>query len=325
VGEQMQANNDSIHTVVVGGGSVGLLYAARLVLSGQSVTVVTRSSLQANQLNRDELSFQSLDGQRTQIPITAQPIEQGLPEGSLYLLTVKQTDLPDLLPALRQLNSSVRVVALQNGMGHQELLAQVFTTGQCFFAINTEGARRLSATEVVHTGSGVLRVGAWENGNHCDPVIRSFVEWAVSSGINATYEASIKPYAWRKLMANALINPLTALFEIPNGALLDNPHTMKLMRELFAEAAAVAAYADQKMTETEWQEIVTICRNTSPNLSSMLQDVKRQRRTEVESINGYLVAKGLEANIPTPLHETLLRVILLKSGMGKGKEGGDSR
>lgn len=121
-------------------------------------------------------------------------------------------------------------------------------------------------------------------------------------------------------MANALINPLTALFDIPNGALLDSPDTLKLMRELFEEASAVAFANGQKMGETDWQEIVTICRNTSRNHSSMLQDVKRQKRTEVESINGYLVARGKEAGITTPLHEVLLRLILLKTDMGMEKE-----
>lgn len=93
------------------------------------------------------------------------------------------------------------------------------------------------------------------------------------------------------------------------------------MRDLFDEAAQVAAFAGQKIGEKDWQEIVVICRSTSRNLSSMLQDVMKNRSTEVQSINGYLVELGKKSGIPTPLHETLLRVILLKSGMGIGKEG----
>ncbi|MGG1661704.1 ketopantoate reductase family protein [Brevibacillus sp. NRS-1366] len=321
----MRSQTNILQTVVVGGGSVGLLYAARLALAGEAVTVVTRSSLQANQLTQKGITYTGLDGNTRVVPVSASPIERGLPEGNLYLLTVKQTDLSGLLPAFRKVNSSARVIALQNGMGHQELLNGVLSEQHCFFAINTEGARRLSGTEVVHTGSGTLRVGAWENGSDSDPVILYFVNWATSAGIHTILEKSIKPYAWRKLMANALINPLTALFEVPNGALLENPHTEKLMRELFLEASAVAEYAGQKLGEADWQEIVTICRNTSRNLSSMLQDVKRHRQTEVDSINGYIVKQGHVAGIPTPLHETLLRVITLKSSMGMWKEGGDSK
>ncbi|MGZ0050004.1 ketopantoate reductase family protein [Brevibacillus gelatini] len=317
----MQPVTSDLQVVVVGGGSVGLLYAARLALAGQSVAVVTRSSIQANQLMEQGLWLQSLDGKKTKVTVPAQPIEAGLPTGNLYLLTVKQPDLPALLPALAGLNRSARVIALQNGMGHQELLAEVLADTQCFFAIHTEGARRHSATEVEHTGTGTLRVGPWQESNDKDPVIAAFVAWASAAGIAAIYEKAMEPHAWKKLLANALINPLTALFEIPNGALLDNSYTQGLMRDLFEEAAKVAAFAGQKIGEADWQEIVAICRSTSRNLSSMLQDVKRHRPTEVQSINGYLVKLGKQAGIPTPLHETLLRVILLKSGMGIGKEG----
>ncbi|WP_055746695.1 ketopantoate reductase family protein [Brevibacillus choshinensis] len=321
----MQVEKDTLQIVVVGGGSVGLLYAARLARSGQAVTVVTRSSLQSNQLMQNGLSYQRLDGEKSVVSIFAQSIEYGLPHADVYLLSVKQTDLPELLPMLQKLPASARIVALQNGMGHQELLAQILPERQCFFAINTEGARRLSATEVMHTGSGLLRIGPWESGIEMDPLIQSFVAVLVGSGVNARLEESIKPYAWRKLMANALINPLTALFDIPNGALLENPQTLQLMRELYLEASAVASVNGQEMKESDWQEIVNICRNTSRNLSSMLQDVRRQKRTEVEAINGYLVKRGKAAGIPTPMHEVLLRLILLKTDMGIGKEGGDSK
>ncbi len=321
----MLLKSRACQVVVIGGGSVGLLYAARLALAGQPVTIVTRSSLQANQLNERGLSFQKLNGETVTIPVTASPIEEGLPEGNLYLLTVKQPDLHSVLPTLKGVDLEARVIALQNGMGHYELLRTILTETQCFFAINTEGARRLSPTEVVHTGTGTLRVGSWETSDCNDPLIRTFVEWAISTGMEAVYEKAIQPFAWRKLIANALINPLTALFEIPNGALLENSHAQQLMRALFVEAAAVAAYAGQKIEDADLQEIVSICRNTSRNLSSMLQDIKKRRPTEVQSINGYLVQVGQKAGIPTPLHETLLRVILLKSDMGIRKEGGDSR
>ncbi|WNC12839.1 2-dehydropantoate 2-reductase [Brevibacillus brevis] len=322
----MQSETGVMQIVVVGGGSVGLLFAARLARGGQDVAVVTRSSLQSNQLSREGLTFHSLDGARDVVKIRSQPIENGLPFADLYLLTVKQTDLPGLLPELRRLHDSARVIALQNGMGHQELLAKSLSEHQCYFAINTEGAKRLSGTEVRHTGSGVVRIGPWEK-NHTenDALVSSFVAAAASCGIHAHLEDAIKPFAWRKLVANALINPLTALFDISNGDLLENRHTLGLMRELFAEASAVAEANGQKMGEEQWQEIVTICRNTSRNLSSMLQDVKRQKRTEVQSINGYLALKGKEAGISTPLHEVLLRLILLKTDMGTGEEGGDSK
>jgi 2-dehydropantoate 2-reductase len=315
----MQSEAITFHPVVIGGGSVGLLYAARFLLNGQSVELVTRSREQAALLGKRGLSLCTLDGRRETVAVAASPIEDGLPAGDLYLLAVKQTAIPDLLPLLRQLPRSARVLALQNGMGHHERLAKALAADQRFYAINTEGARRLSPTEVEHTGTGLLRVGPWTAEPVRDPLIAAFVAWANRCGIRAEYVDGIEPYAWRKLLANALINPLTALFEIPNGMLLESPDTLRLMRELFDEAAAVANSCGQKIDEADWQEIVSICRNTSRNLSSMLQDIRRHNRTEVDAINGYLVEKGKRTGTPAPLHETLLRAVLLKSGMETGK------
>lgn len=320
----MEAAAIHFRTVVVGGGSVGLLYAARLVRSGLSVSIVTRSPRQAEQLGESGLLFKQLDGQKVLVPVEASPVGDGLPEADLYVLTVKQNDLPGLLPALRDTPDHARVLALQNGMGHHELLTQVLPEERCFYGIHTEGARRIHECEVEHTGKGALRVGPWQERQEQDSIMHAFVRAANAAGIDTTYERSIEPFAWRKLLANSLINPLTAIFEIPNGALLENSHTNVLMRELFVEASAVAASCGQKIGESDWQEIGSICRNTSRNLSSMLQDVKLHRQTEVQAINGFLVQKGKEAGIPTPLHETLLRIVLLKTCLGTEKEGGDS-
>ncbi|UFJ61203.1 ketopantoate reductase family protein [Brevibacillus sedimenti] len=315
----MQSEAITFHPVVIGGGSVGLLYAARFLLNGQSVELVTRTREQAALIGDRGLSLYTLDGRRETVAVNASPIDDGLPEGDLYLLAVKQTAIAELLPLLRQLPRSARVLALQNGMGHHEQLAEGLEPGQHFYAINTEGARRLSPFEVEHTGTGLLRVGPWTAEPVRDPLIAAFVAWANRCGIRAEYVDAVEPYAWRKLLANALINPLTALFEIPNGMLLDSPHTLRLMRELFDEAAAVANRCGQKIDEADWQEIVSICRNTSRNLSSMLQDIRRHHRTEVDAINGYLVDTGKRTGTPVPLHETLLRAVHLKSGMETAK------
>ncbi|QQE75882.1 2-dehydropantoate 2-reductase [Brevibacillus composti] len=305
--------------VVIGGGSVGMLYAARLLLSGQSVRLITRTREQAGQIRQDGITLRQLDGTERHAPIPSQPLEDGLPAADLYLLAVKQTDLDSILSALSDIPPAARVLALQNGMGHFEKITGILAPSQCLFASNTEGARRISPVFVAHTGTGLLRLGPWEEAKERDPIGSAFVELANRSGFQAVYENGMKPFAWRKLLANASINPLTALFDIPNGMLLESPHTMHLMRELFQEAAAVAQRYGEKIEEQDWQDIVKICRNTSRNISSMLQDIRRRNETEVKAINGYLVQKGREAGLPTPMHETVLRAVLLKSDMVKGK------
>ncbi|WP_019120716.1 ketopantoate reductase family protein [Brevibacillus massiliensis] len=314
-----------MHLVVIGGGSVGLLLAGRLQLCGQTVALLTRGEEQAARLQREQLTIHTLSGECLQAPVSACAFSDPLPAADCYLLAVKQPFLPDLLPALAKLPDSARVVALQNGMGHEELLRSVIPAERLFFAVNTEGAKRLSPVEVAHTGRGRLRLGPWRKQASRDPLIADLVKLLSECSIDAEYVDEASGLLWRKLLANACINPLTALFEVHNGMLVQSPLLTSLMRQLFREAAEVANAAGQKITEKDWQEIVTICRNTFRNDSSMLQDLRHGRPTEIESISGYIAGKGKENGIPTPLHETLRRAVLLKQTVHRGgASNGDS-
>ena len=303
--------------VVIGGGAVGLLYAARLHRMGQQVRVVTRTAGQAGRLQSEGILLHDLQGNKTNIDIAATASTHRLPQAEIYLLTVKQTQLAEILPTLRCIPAESIVVAMQNGMGHGEQLAKIARDNQLYLAVNTEGARRISPVEVEHTGEGKLRLGPWRERNEQDPRIAHLLTILGSTGIQPEYVPDVERILWEKLIANALINPLTAIHEVTNGTLLQLPELVDMMRQLFAEAAVVAAKCGQKFNETTWQEIVTICRNTSRNTSSMLQDLRNGKETEIEAITGYIVQKGKEHGISTPRHETLRQVIRFKEQMKK--------
>jgi 2-dehydropantoate 2-reductase len=301
--------------VVIGGGSVGMLLAARLTLGGGNVKLITRGEGQALQLSKKGLTLHMIDGTRRTVSIEASAYHHPLPAADFYLLAVKQPDIASVLPSLRTISPQGKVVALQNGIGHHERLAEALHGDQLFFAVNTEGARRLSETEVEHTGHGCLRIGPWQKQRQTDQLLADFIRFANASGVPAEYAEETCSLIWRKVIVNGVVNPLTALFEVANGRLLDSPVTISTMRRLFAEAAAVANAAGQKIDETDWQELVTICRNTSRNHSSMLQDFWHGRPTEIEAINGYLVKKGKELGVSTPWNETVRKTVLLKTSL----------
>lgn len=301
--------------VVVGGGSVGLLAAARLQLGGQQVHLVTRTAGQAARVQQQGLTMRALDGQVRQVAVDVSPAAAGLPLADIYLLTVKAPDVSALLPVLSAIPESARVIAMQNGMSHVEVLTTHLSPGQLFFAVNTEGARRHSPVEVEHTGSGTIRVGPWEKQETPDRLIDAFAAAARKSGMDVQWVDTAAPLLWRKLLVNALINPLTALFEVENGGLLRSPETLPVMRALFEEAAAVADACGRKIGEADWQEIVTICRNTWRNHSSMLQDIQHGRPTEIDAILGYLTGKADAHGIAVPMLRTALLAVRVKEAV----------
>src|SRR5690606_69523 len=99
-----------------------------------------------------------------------------------------------------------------------------------------------------------------------------------------------------KLVANAVINPLTAIFQVTNGTLLTNDYLFKLMRNLFHETVRVLELEEQKL----WDYVVTICKQTAKNQSSMLRDIQAKRRTEIDAISGYIIERAKEQGINVP-------------------------
>ncbi|GAA4715469.1 ketopantoate reductase family protein [Brevibacillus fulvus] len=312
--------------VVIGGGSVGLLMAARLRSGGIHTMLVTRGETQARQLLAEGIKLQKLDGSVLHLTIDSSPIQKKLPLADIYILAVKQPDLPAIYPLLAKLPTDALLIALQNGLSHVEPLQQVISPDRLFFAINSEGAMRLAPTFVQHTGQGLLRIGPWEATQTTSQLVQNFVQTAQTCGIPTVFVKQISEFAWRKLVANSIINPMTALFELRNGELLHSSDLLAMMRELFQEAAAIAAATGQHIDEQVWQELLTICRNTSQNYSSMLQDIRAGKSTEIEAINGYLVKLGQRHGLPTQWHRTVRDAILLKTGIRllKGDKGHDS-
>ena len=114
----------------------------------------------------------------------------------------------------------------------------------------------------------------------------------------------------KKLVVNAVINPLTAILRIKNGELIENPHYFKLVKSLFAE---IQECLHLQKPEHYFKNIITVCEQTAQNKSSMLRDLEEKRPTEMEAILGYILEKAIEKEIHTPIIELFYQAV-------KGKE-----
>jgi 2-dehydropantoate 2-reductase len=115
---------------------------------------------------------------------------------------------------------------------------------------------------------------------------------------------------WGKLLVNVAINALTAVLRVPNGDLLRISPAAEVMRAAVAEAEAVAKALGVALPYPDaWAQAARIARRTAANRSSMLQDIEHGRRTEVGQINGAVAEAGRALGIPTPVNDTLTRLV----------------
>src|SRR5699024_8556284 len=112
--------------------------------------------------------------------------------------------------------------------------------------------------------------------------------------LHSNYELMLQ----RKLVINAVINPLTALFRVTNGQLITNPYFKKIMNELYDEIILCLPKIKEVVTISDVEHI---CQATHTNQSSMLKDIIHQRPTEVEAILGYIRNKAREKQLNLPL------------------------
>lgn len=303
--------------VVIGPGALGCLLAASITLrpdiGGENacqVWLLDHDATRATELNKKGILLEK-DGRQRHCPVraTANPAEIGYAE--IGLLCVKSKDVQaGLNKTVSFLRRDSLLIALQNGISHLPLLESSNIEADIAAGVTAQGANLLGPSHVRHAGEGITRIGLIRHRN--PEAFTRLTEAAAllnDSGIATATVPDIVEYIWAKLFINAGINALTALHSCPNGRLLDSEETRKQLTAAVREAEAVARAKGITVTGDPVAETIKICRATAANISSMLQDVRKKRPTEINAINGAIVAEARNLGIPTPTNEILIRQI----------------
>lgn len=211
----------------------------------------------------------------------------------LVLILVKTYQTVSLLHNLDGLNPRTPILSLQNGAGNRELI-QAEVINPVSAGITNLGAHLIEPGMVEWTGDGGTILPGGE--------INRQIFDRNSPINNITYFTDqIDEAIWRKLVINAAINPITAIYSIKNGALLNQNEARRRMGEIISECHAIGMQNGytERLDQT-FARVDEILRATASNTSSMLSDILRGGLTEIESISGAVIAEGRRLSIPTP-------------------------
>ncbi|OAB43151.1 ketopantoate reductase family protein [Paenibacillus antarcticus] len=315
---------------IIGGGSLGLLYGGKLAFAGNEVRIWCRSMDQVLSLRTEGLhmtSVENLDASSVgPIRIEADVMDHFTegwkrdPAEWIFLMT-KQKDVEyigsQLLAKIDKstLKATHGMICYQNGTGHIELLNSLLPQWHIYSAITTEGAKRLSYNEVFHAGRGETNFGQVideqfqkENKNRRESE-NSLLYELRKAGFTSDLSNKIVNQIYRKLLINACINPLTALWRIHNGELMATQARVDMMRKLFLEGTAVYNASGIYWDDNLWDQIMSICVSTSANTSSMLQDILEDNPTEVKWINGSIVTLAEKKGLVATYHKSMVELI----------------
>lgn len=242
--------------------------------------------------------------QRT-VQVDARTDADGLDPADVVFLTVKSYQtaqaMSDVDPAIGE---NTFVTTLQNGLGNVETIARRVGEARTIGGTTSHGCIFQGPGRIEHTGTGDTVIGPIDPPDR--PAHHQLAKALTGAGIVTEVVRDVRERLWAKAAVNAAINPLTAVTGLPNGALLESEELKALLEATAGEVEAVARAEGFDVDEGAWiDEARKVARRTARNRSSMLQDVERGRRTEIDAICGHVAQRALEHGVPAPRNETL--------------------
>ncbi|MBN2159163.1 MAG: 2-dehydropantoate 2-reductase [Spirochaetes bacterium] len=301
---------------IVGPGAIGLLMAGYLQRSGARVTLVDNIPDRAALLEREGFRWEGLDADvRVSVPVTLGLREPG--KTDLVMICVKAYHTDGAAREIAAAGYGGPVLTLQNGVGNAEIIGRNVPDAQVIAGITSEGANLASLNHVRHAGRGKTSFGPLEYGRPGDEFLGSLVALMRDGGIDAELSGDPQSLIWSKVVVNAGINALTAILNVRNGMLLEIGHARSLMADLVREGCEVVRRKGYRyQCEDPVAHVEEVCRLTADNISSMCQDIRNGRPTEIDFINGAIVRECEILNIPCPCNSAVTRIIHAIESLG---------
>ncbi len=312
-----------MNIVIVGAGAVGLLFYQALYRCKKELNV--NLSLQQHKTTIPSFTFTHFNGDNDIIPVVS-TTDEHIASADIILICVKSYQVTSVLKnSFPQLNKHAVIILCHNGIGaferyieesyideitnKNDTQAVTYVIPQSVLALLiTHGSKKNSHQHITHTGKGGGDLGLIYGKNNVAFFKR------ITALLNTvlpciTWNGNIKEKQWLKLAINSIINPLTAVNNIPNGDIL-LPQYQEHIRLLIIEFISVAkmhniTFSEEILLST----ILEVASKTAKNRSSMLSDITNKQMTEIDYINGYIVKLSQQYNIAVPYHQALVQQV----------------
>jgi len=296
------------HWHILGAGSMGCLWAARLAQAGHRVTLLLRDDVALQRFQGNGSRVLLMDGDDQQrIRLDARHVGQSDASiDHLIVATKAHQAIAAVQSIAARLTINANVLLLQNGMGIQQRLSELLAAQRVWIGVCTEGAFCPEYFTVVHAGHGATRIGNLKDSTTDTRQLLA----SLHCSLNISAETDIETALWQKLLINCAINPLTAIYRCRNGELLSVAKRREHLHVVCAELTQLAnaiGRADLAAGLTERAE--QVANITAKNRSSMLVDIDEKRDTEIEFITGFVCNLAAQHGLSLPANAALLQQI----------------
>ncbi|WP_413206322.1 ketopantoate reductase family protein [Rhodospirillum sp. A1_3_36] len=291
-----------MHFGILGAGAVGCYYGARLAQAGHRVTLVGRPAFaEAVAAHGLRLKTAEFDGA---VAVDGASDASALAGCEVVLFCVKSGDTEEagrqLLP---HLGPETVVLSLQNGVDNAERLSAVLGRSVVPAAVYV-ASEMAGPGHVLHHGRGELVIGD-------SPANATLTKVLPQAGIPVTVSDTVIRSLWEKLVLNCAYNALSAVTQMPYGQIVAVEGVKETMEDVRRECIAVAGALGIALKDPTIDYILGLARTMPNQFSSTAQDMARGKATEIDHLNGYVVRKGADLGVSTPVNRLLVAMVKL--------------
>jgi len=298
----------------MGAGAVGSYFGGMLARAGANVTLIARpahvEAIRAGGLFLDTVSFQ----ERVAVEASSETSAAG--DADVVLFCVKTVDTEATARSLvPYLSPGAIVVSLQNGVDNVARLRAAAGI-DALPAVVYIAVAMPEPGHIKHLGRGELVVGEMRGSSRASAppesartkrVASLFTSAGVPCGISADIEADL----WSKFIRNCAGNAVTAIAKTTYARAARDPQSSELMSQVIAETVAVARASGVQLPDVDFPEVLKFFQSMGEATSSTAHDLARGKRTEIDSLNGYVVELGKKLSVATPANFTLYALVKL--------------
>ena len=295
---------------VLGAGSLGSVIGGMLARAGHDVTLVSRNEAHVAAIRQSGLTLVD-DREELRIPLRAVTSPDGLPAPDLLVVVVKSFDTrAALASAAELLGDDTLILTLQNGVGCEEIIAEIAGRGRLVAGRTFIGGRMTGPGVVEYGVEGRTTALGELDGRRTDR-LQALADTFDAAGMGVETSTDMVAMMWEKLFVNVATGAWSALTGLPYGELSVHPDVERMAVATVAEAMAVANALGVAVSTRDptvpwrraWEGLPYGFK------ASMLQSIERGSRTEVDVMHGAVTAGGRRTGVETPVNDALVAAV----------------
>lgn len=296
--------------LIIGPGAIGCLLIGKFCRFSDNIYLLDKNKKRASKLKKEGIIVENLRGERENFKVNIFSQIDKIPEVDLIIIATKSYDTEVAAENIKKIiNQNTAILTLQNGLNNVKTIYRVLGREVKIFAgITSCGALSISWGKIKHTGDGETIIASVKKKDisFAKKIVDFFNQCQIKTKIGKDAQSII----WSKLLINVGINAPASILQIRNGMLPKIPHGRYIMEEAILEAEKIVRKKGIKLIYPSAQDKAKeVCRRTSANINSMLQDILCGKKTEIDYLQGAIIKEGKKCRIKTPVNEVLYYLI----------------